>query len=51
MEIFLMVAAFTGGYVASVYTWAWVRTTFLGVEGEIVVLRNRLASLTGHKPV
>lgn len=50
MEPFLVILGFAGGYVASIYTWPWIRTTVLGVEAEIGILRTRLNSLiTGLK--
>lgn len=47
MTLFLIIIGFVGGYAASIYTWAWIRTTFTGVETEIASLKARLASLTG----
>ena len=42
-----MIIGFAAGYAASIYTWAWVRVTFTGVEAEIASLKARLATLTG----
>lgn len=50
MTVFLMVLAFAGGYAASIYTWVWIRTTFIGVEAEIVLVRARLMTLIGKAP-
>lgn len=51
MEPFLIILGFVGGYAASIYTWPWIRTTVLGVEAEIGILRARLNSLIGgQKP-
>jgi hypothetical protein len=30
-----------GGYAASIYTWPWVRKTYLGAAAEADRLRNR----------
>lgn len=39
------VFAFAGGYVASVYTWPWLRTVSLGAEAEYDRLKARLADI------
>jgi hypothetical protein len=36
-----------GGYVASIYTWPWIRTTCLGINEEVSKLRNRIRKLEG----
>ena len=42
MTIASYVLVFTGGYVASIYTWPYIRATVLGVEGEVALLRDRV---------
>lgn len=34
-----------GGYVASIYTWPWLRTKFIGAEAEAEKLRTRAADV------
>lgn len=41
MELFLIIAAFVGGYVASIFSWPWIRTAFIGAEAEYEKLRAR----------
>ena len=40
-DVMIAVAA----YVASIYTWPWLRTKLMGIESEIKVLEARIASL------
>jgi hypothetical protein len=39
------IGLFVGGYVASIFTWPWLRKKALGAEGEIERLRLRIAKI------
>ncbi len=41
MQTFAYVALFAGGYVASIYSWPWVRKVVSGAEAEALRLRDR----------
>ena len=41
MQIVIVIASFVAGYVASIYTWPYFRTTVVGVEVEANALRSR----------
>jgi hypothetical protein len=45
MLFVLDMALFVGGYVASIYTWQWVRTKWSGIETEIIKLEARAQAL------
>jgi hypothetical protein len=52
LDIIAAVLVFAAGYVASIYTWPWIRTTVTGAEAEIERLRTRLDSVSawrGHQ--
>lgn len=38
-------AVFWGGYVASIYSWPWVRTQAIGAAAEATKLRQRARDL------
>jgi len=33
------------GYIASIYTWPWIRTKIIGVEAEADALRDRASAI------
>lgn len=39
------IVLFAAGYVASIYTWQWVRTKWSGAQTEIAKLEARAAAL------
>jgi hypothetical protein len=45
MWTFFNVIVFAAGYVASIYTWPWLRTKFIGAEAEVQSLRARASSI------
>lgn len=45
MIVFGDVIVFIGGYVASIYTWQWVRTKWSGAETELAKLEARIKAL------
>lgn len=45
MTTFLIVSAAGGGYIASIYSWPWVREKFNGAVAEAEVLRQRARDL------
>lgn len=45
MNWLFYIALITGGYVASIYTWPWIRQKALGVQAEADGLRNRARDL------
>lgn len=45
MELFLIFATFVGGYVASIFSWPWLRLKWTGLENEAQRLRQRAIDL------
>jgi hypothetical protein len=45
IELVLIILAFAGGYVASMYSWPWLRTQAIGASAEITALRARARAL------
>ena len=45
MNTLLYVALVIGGYVASIFTWPWVRKTAFGVQAEAENLRAKARDL------
>jgi hypothetical protein len=45
IELVLIALAFAGGYVASLYSWPWLRTQATGAAAEIMSLRARARAL------
>lgn len=41
MTIFLICLAFAGGYVASIYTWQWIKVQVNGAAAEYDRLRDQ----------
>ena len=41
----LIVTAATAGYLASIYSWPWLRQALVGIENEIDDLRRKLRAL------
>lgn len=46
MEFALIIVALAGGYVASIYTWPWLRTHATGSMAEIQRLQKRTADIS-----
>lgn len=45
MEVWMLIVVFAAGYVASIYSWPWLRTHAQGAVTEINSLRQRAADL------
>lgn len=45
MYFFVDTALLVVGYVASIYTWPWLRTKVQGAQAEVTALEARLAAL------
>ncbi len=45
MEVWMLIAAFVGGYVGSIYSWPWIRAKALGAEAEAAKLRDRASAV------
>jgi len=41
----LDIGLLVGGYVASIYTWPWLRTKLQGAEAEVKALEARVLAL------
>jgi hypothetical protein len=44
-DILLGVALFAAGYVASIFTWPWIRTKSAGADAEIARLSTRIGKI------
>lgn len=44
-EIIAVVAIFAGGYVASIFSWPWLRLKMIGAQAEYEKLKERIDTI------